>query len=470
MVAKLGASRALLHDGEVEAANWMTALRATRQAMSERPCCRRAQAAAWTRTAWPRSSTQVRGASSCSRRWRRGRSDAPPAANKAGAPRRRRPSRYARGGASTPRRSCRKRREPPVEVRIDTAPTEAAPAAPPEPRSPPAIAAPRQQARVTAMEKVRRRAGATRCRSTKKKFQTVAFSEGFPEPMCGARSALGRAAERAHARIRRTRRAARARRSSSRCCSSATRIRRPETRSATASAPICCRAARPCRRPKPRCAGSSPICSRSWRAAAARQVRQPRRLRSSLEDAPERPPVITLQWRDWRNEVAVDYPAAARLSSLPPRAGRRTRRSPRGCVRSARCTCRACARRPKRSISRCACSRQMIPAEATSACLYDINTDELRFVALSGTGAAELQGPSRAARRRTVRPGSRAEHHSSIFHDVMVEPLFVPAIDGRARRWRAQRAAAPDRARASAARHAAADQPQERATRSPRKT
>src|SRR5215831_10623074 len=36
LVAKLGAST-VLHEGEVDATNWMSALRATRQAMSERP-------------------------------------------------------------------------------------------------------------------------------------------------------------------------------------------------------------------------------------------------------------------------------------------------------------------------------------------------------------------------------------------------------------------------------------------------
>ena len=36
MVAKLGAT-SVLHECEVEATNWMTALRATRQAISERP-------------------------------------------------------------------------------------------------------------------------------------------------------------------------------------------------------------------------------------------------------------------------------------------------------------------------------------------------------------------------------------------------------------------------------------------------
>ena len=40
------------------------------------------------------------------------------------------------------------------------------------------------------------------------------------------------------------------------------------------------------------------------------------------KDAPERPPVITLQWRDWRNEVAVDYPGGR--ATLVAAAGRRS--------------------------------------------------------------------------------------------------------------------------------------------------
>src|SRR5690606_1899619 len=34
----------------------------------------------------------------------------------------------------------------------------------------------------------------------------------------------------------------------------------------------------------------------------------------------------------------------------------------------------------------------LIPCEAASACLYDINTDEFRFVALTGPGADERRG------------------------------------------------------------------------------
>ena len=35
---------------------------------------------------------------------------------------------------------------------------------------------------------------------------------------------------------------------------------------------------------------------------------------------------------------------------------------------------------------------ELIPCEATSACLYDINTDEFRFVTMSGPGAEARQG------------------------------------------------------------------------------
>jgi hypothetical protein len=148
------------------------------------------------------------------------------------------------------------------------------------------------------------------------------------------------------------------------------------------------------------------------------------------KDSPERPPVITLQWRDWRNEVAVDYPAAARLSSLPPAtaAGQDDRLAdvfealdelPR-------------LRTPAEGLDFAVrLLEQMIPSEATSACLYDINTDELRFVALSGAGAVERQGQAIARGAGLFGQAAKAEHNSSVFPNVLVEPLFDSAVDSR---------------------------------------
>ncbi|HMI91264.1 MAG TPA: hypothetical protein VK509_07870, partial [Polyangiales bacterium] len=95
-------------------------------------------------------------------------------------------------------------------------------------------------------------------------------------------------------------------------------------------------------------------------------------------DAPERPPVITLQWRDWRSEVVVDYPAAARHSSAPPSSpggGHDDRLADvfealgaLGRLSSAADALDFAVKLLERTV----------PCEAVAASLYDINTDELR--------------------------------------------------------------------------------------------
>jgi hypothetical protein len=147
-------------------------------------------------------------------------------------------------------------------------------------------------------------------------------------------------------------------------------------------------------------------------------------------DAPERPPVIVLQWRDWRGDVVVDYPAAARLSSAPP---------PRGAAQDDRITdafealeALAQLRTPVEALALATrLLEKTIPAEATSGCLYDINTDELRFVAVLGAAAAETQGRSVARTRGLFGQAVRASHHTSLFRQVLVEPAFEPAVDSR---------------------------------------
>jgi hypothetical protein len=103
-------------------------------------------------------------------------------------------------------------------------------------------------------------------------------------------------------------------------------------------------------------------------------------------DVPERPPVIVLQWRDWRGEVVADYPAATRFSSMPPPSRPNEDR-----LAEVFEALEALPRMPTAADGLDFAVRLLertVPAEAISACLYDINTDELRFVALSGARAA----------------------------------------------------------------------------------
>jgi GAF domain-containing protein len=73
----------------------------------------------------------------------------------------------------------------------------------------------------------------------------------------------------------------------------------------------------------------------------------------------------------------------------------------------------------------------VVPSEAISACLYDINTDEFRFVALLGPGAQERRGEavprlSGLLRAALVHPGEPI-----LVEDVSRDPRFDPGVDGR---------------------------------------
>ena len=149
-------------------------------------------------------------------------------------------------------------------------------------------------------------------------------------------------------------------------------------------------------------------------------------------DAPERPPVITLQWRDWRGDVVVDYPAAARHSSAPPAP------APSGGADDRL----ADVFEALGGLGRLGTAadgldfavhllERMVLSEAIAACLYDINTDELRFVALTGVGASGLQGRAIPRASGLFAQAARLEHHASLFKDVFVEPAYDPDIDSR---------------------------------------
>ncbi len=147
------------------------------------------------------------------------------------------------------------------------------------------------------------------------------------------------------------------------------------------------------------------------------------------QQVPERPPVIVLQWRDWRGEVTADYPAAARVSSLPPPSRPQDDHLPE--VFEALDNLPRL-RTPVEGLDFAVrLLERTIPSEAISACLYDINTDQLRFVSLSGPNIAEVQGRAVPRSAGLIGLAARTEHRASAFVDVTVEPAFDPAIDSR---------------------------------------
>lgn len=140
-------------------------------------------------------------------------------------------------------------------------------------------------------------------------------------------------------------------------------------------------------------------------------------------NGPERPPLIVLEWRDWRGEPAVDYPAAARddgdhddrlalvfeeLHELP-----HLRTAAEGLDFVIRLLA------------------QTVPTAAASACLYDINTDELRFVAATGPGADALRGTAISRSLGLLGHACHIEGRPLVVSDVRAHPNYNAASDAR---------------------------------------
>jgi hypothetical protein len=155
------------------------------------------------------------------------------------------------------------------------------------------------------------------------------------------------------------------------------------------------------------------------------------------KDAPERPPIVSLQWRDWRGEATVDFPATR--VSTPPAAPEPAHSAPapsghddrldevfQGLAELSRL------RTPVEGLDLAMHLLQHhVASEALSACLYDINTDELRFVSVVGTGAAEAQGKAIPRSAGLFGQALRNEHRCTVFGDVLLEPAFSPDADAR---------------------------------------
>lgn len=145
------------------------------------------------------------------------------------------------------------------------------------------------------------------------------------------------------------------------------------------------------------------------------------------QGVPERPPLIVLQWRDWRDETTVEYPAErASMLPAPGATDERLADAFEGLQALSERTTAADGLGFAVNLL-----ERLIPCEAISACLYDINTDELRFVALAGASAADMQGHAVPSTRGLLAVALRAEGRVSVFAPVAGEAAFDPGVDGR---------------------------------------
>jgi hypothetical protein len=146
-------------------------------------------------------------------------------------------------------------------------------------------------------------------------------------------------------------------------------------------------------------------------------------------DRPMRPPLVSLEWRDWRGEPLVDYPAAEQ-ASMPPNA-------PEGDERLATvfeslnelAHLRTAAEGLDFSVRLLA---HAVGSEALSGCLYDINTDELRFVAVLGKGAAAAQGRAVSRNAGLFAKAAKLENAALVIPDLSMEASYDAALEGRA--------------------------------------
>jgi len=74
---------------------------------------------------------------------------------------------------------------------------------------------------------------------------------------------------------------------------------------------------------------------------------------------------------------------------------------------------------------------ELVPSEAISGCIYDINTDEFRFVAVTGTGAAERRAAAVRSSAGLFAAAVRSGRDDLIVSDVASEPRYEPECDGR---------------------------------------
>lgn len=146
-------------------------------------------------------------------------------------------------------------------------------------------------------------------------------------------------------------------------------------------------------------------------------------------EQPERPPLVVLEWRDWRGEPLVDYPAAEHRSDAP-----RVHAEPDDRLAA---VFEALHELPHKQTPHEAMEFGLellgatVSCAAMSGCLYDINTDEMRFVAATGPGAELRRGTALALTQGIFSRAARDEHSTLVIHHMSEAPDFDPERDGR---------------------------------------
>lgn len=148
-------------------------------------------------------------------------------------------------------------------------------------------------------------------------------------------------------------------------------------------------------------------------------------------DQPLRPPLVVLEWRDWRGEPAVDYPAA---EQQPARSPSRMHVEPDDRLASVFEALHELPhmRTPLEALDFVVkLLSTTVPAAALSGCLYDINTDELRFVSGTGPGVDERRGTALRRSQGVFGRAARADSHALVIAQMQDAPDYDAEVDGR---------------------------------------
>jgi hypothetical protein len=162
-------------------------------------------------------------------------------------------------------------------------------------------------------------------------------------------------------------------------------------------------------------------------------------------DQPVRPPLVTLQWKDWRGDAVIEYPQgdrAARRDAGPANAeppATPDRRPPsddpdqRIATAFEACQDLLFLSTPLEALDFTAkLLSDLLPCDAITCALYDINRDELRIASVTGPGAEERRGETLPT-RRGLSGASVAKAGSPIrIDDVRQDGRFDPETEGRA--------------------------------------
>ncbi|MDH5492092.1 MAG: GAF domain-containing protein, partial [Myxococcales bacterium] len=152
------------------------------------------------------------------------------------------------------------------------------------------------------------------------------------------------------------------------------------------------------------------------------------------DSVPRRPPIATLDWKDWREGIQLSFPEQG--APIPEPTPRRAKATNEHDARLARAF-EACQDLFFLESSADALEfalkllDDLSPAEAFTGCLYDINAHEFRVVTTLGPGGEVRHGDGIPSSAGLFGEASKDLHRNLLVDDARKEPAFDPGADGR---------------------------------------